>query len=661
MRRRSLTATFALVSVLAIAGLGITLVATIAAILRQQAVDSSVTTAEAYVRASIIGHVHDDAFGSVGRLQPVEEAALTEFVRANSLGARSDGSDGGLIAVRLWNNVSQLVYDSRDASRAGFPDGDQLDQALTARRADAAVKSEIGSGSPSTDVQVLDVYVPVLSSDGTTVIGAAEVLLDYGPTSRTVSKALRTLSLIILAGLVMLWLLLFRTVGRASRRLRQSATENARLALLDPLTGLPNRRLLSERLERAADETRENGSHLALLLLDIDRFKEINDTLGHDRGDQLLVQVAGRLTGMLREGDTVARLGGDEFAVLLRGVASVDEAQTVAARVLRAFENPYQLDELVLHVESSAGIALMPDHATDEISLLRRADVAMYVSKANHRGLATYTSDGDDNSTARLVLLGDLRVAIDADDQLEMHYQPKIDLSTGEVNGLEALVRWRHPHRGLVSPAEFIPLAETTGLMHALTARVLQLVCRQIRDWSQVGWELPVAVNLSALNLAEPELVRNIRAVLAAHDVPARLLEFEITESAIVADPVRAANVLRELTALGATVALDDFGIGNTSISQLRDLPVQTLKIDQSFVSDLEQGSDVLVKVMTDLGHEFGLVVVAEGVEDEDTVARLRLLGCDVAQGFFYARPVAADQLLELLQRLAPAAAPASR
>ncbi len=653
MRRRSLTATFALVSLVAIGGLAIALVATVATILRQQALDSSVRTAQAYVMSGIVGHVNDTAFGSGGQLEPADEAALDAFV---TQGTHSNGSGGGLIAVRLWNGVSQLVYDSRDATRAGFPDGDQLDQALTGHHAAAALKSEIASSgtSSSAEVQVLDVYVPVLSQKNHTVIGAAEVLLDYGPTAHTVSTALRTVALVILAGLVMLWLLLFRTVRKASRRLRQSATENARLALLDPLTGLPNRRLLSERLERAAQETRETDTHLALLLLDIDRFKEINDSLGHDRGDQLLVQVAGRLTAMLREGDTVARLGGDEFAVLLRGVASVAEAEQVANRVLNAFADPYRLDELVLHVESSAGLALMPDHAVDEIALLRRADVAMYVSKANRRGLATYTSEGDDNTTARLVLLGDLRVAIDADDQLEMHYQPKIDLLTGEVNGLEALVRWRHPQRGLVSPADFIPLAETTGLMHALTAHVLDLVCAQVSVWQETGWELPVAVNLSALNLAEPELLSDIRAVLARHRIPARLLEFEITESAIVADPVRAANVLRELTGLGATVALDDFGIGNTSISQLRDLPVQTLKIDQSFVSDLEQGSDVLVKVMTDLGHEFGLVVVAEGVEDQATVDRLRLLGCDVAQGFFYARPAAACDLLALVERLSP-------
>jgi EAL domain-containing protein (putative c-di-GMP-specific phosphodiesterase class I) len=256
-----------------------------------------------------------------------------------------------------------------------------------------------------------------------------------------------------------------------------------------------------------------------------------------------------------------------------------------------------------------------------------------------------YDVDGDSSSTARLLLLGDLRQALSADDQLSIHYQPKLDLESGEIVGLEALLRWQHPTRGNIPPGDFVPLAERTGLVHSLTRKVLELVLGQMRDWRREGWEIQVAVNLSALNLSEPDLDAKIAALLEEYDVPPRLLEFEITESAIVQDPERAAMTLRKIASMGSTIALDDFGIGNTSISQLRDLPIDTLKIDRSFIIDLENGNEVLVRVVTDLAHEFQMVAVAEGVEAAATAERLRALGCDLAQGYLYARPVPASEL----------------
>jgi len=392
-----------------------------------------------------------------------------------------------------------------------------------------------------------------------------------------------------------------------------------------------------------------DGKHVGLLLLDIDRFKEINDSLGHDRGDQLLVEAADRLRTIVRETDTVARLGGDEFAILLKTVRSVADGVMFAERVLEAFDAPYEIDGLVLHVETSIGLALFPDHADDMQSLLKLADVAMYIAKAGRRGMSVYEADGDTNSPARLILLGDLRRALDSDDQLSIHYQAKLDLESKSVVGLEALLRWKHPLRGMVPPGEFIPLAEQTGLVHTVTDRVMRMVLTQQRAWIDEGLEIPVAVNLSALNLAEPELDRRIARLLEEYDVPARLLEFEITESAIMQDPERAAETLRRIAAMGSTIALDDFGIGNTSISQLRDLPIDTLKIDRSFISDMTTGNEVLVKVVTDLAHEFSMVAVAEGVELPETAERLRLLGCDIAQGFLYARPVPASELPDVL------------
>ncbi len=317
-----------------------------------------------------------------------------------------------------------------------------------------------------------------------------------------------------------------------------------------------------------------------------------------------------------------------------------------AERALGAFAEPYVVDGLVLHVETSVGLALLPDHADDVQSLLKRADIAMYVAKAGRRGMSVYASEADSNSPARLILLGDLRRALDSPDQMSVHYQPKLDLNSGAIVGLEALLRWNHPTRGSITPSEFIPLAEQTGLIHMLTRRVLEMVLGQIRTWRADGWEIQVAINLSALNLAEPNLDRRIAELLEEYDVPAYLLEFEITESAIMQDPERAAATLARIAAMGSTIAIDDFGIGNTSISQLRDLPIDTLKIDRSFVVDMgTDGGDALVKVVTDLAHEFQMIAVAEGVEEPLVAERLRALGCDLAQGFLYARPVPAAEL----------------
>ena len=461
---------------------------------------------------------------------------------------------------------------------------------------------------------------------------------------------------VVIAGLGLLWLLQFRTVHQASRRLRAQATENARLALLDPLTGLPNRRLFNDRLERAAAMSARSGQPLGLVLLDIDRFKDVNDTLGHPHGDALLIQIANRLTRTIRDTDSVARLGGDEFAVLAPVLESVQAGEALARRIRDAFIEPFDLDGLTLHVDSSIGLAVMPDHADDMTTLMARADIAMYSAKSSGDGPTTYqeptTADGQ--HTSRLMLLGDLRRALATDGEIHMHYQPKIDLSTGAVTGLEALVRWNHPELGMIPPVEFIPIAEQTGLMKLLTARILGLVSAQLSQWRETGQDLPVAANLSARNLLEPNLDIVVATLLEMHGLPAHLLELEITESAIIEDPVGARAMLNKLTALGVTVALDDFGIGNTSMSQLGTMPLNTVKIDRLFITNLasDTSGQVLVKAIIDLAHELGLTTVAEGVEDEDVIQRLHTMGCDIAQGYHWSRPVPADQVPEVLARL---------
>ncbi|MFC6237666.1 putative bifunctional diguanylate cyclase/phosphodiesterase [Longivirga aurantiaca] len=650
MRRRlSLTATFAAVSLVALAVLGAALVASMAQLLQRQALEHAVRTAQAYVSAGV-GERVSLANWQTGQIDPPVVTSLRKNLHP----------DATMIRLQLWTHDATNLFDS-DASTDDEPNHARL----AAATVDGQLSTElVASGDfagvvPSTSMgleQVLSVYVPIYDTAMRVdpaakyqPVGAAEVVLDYSPTLAATRDAVVTIGIITILGLGLVWALLFRTVHNASRRLRASSEENARLALLDPLTGLPNRRLLNERLETAVSDALRDGKHVGLLLLDIDRFKEINDSLGHDRGDQLLVQAADRLRAIVRETDTVARLGGDEFAILLKTVRSVADGVMFAERVLEVFDAPYEIDGLVLHVETSIGLALFPDHADDMQSLLKLADVAMYIAKAGRRGMSVYEADGDTNSPARLILLGDLRRALDSGDQLSVHYQAKLDLESKTVVGLEALLRWNHPLRGMVPPSEFIPLAEQTGLVHTVTDRVMRMVLTQQRAWIDEGLEIPVAVNLSALNLAEPELDRRIARLLEEYDVPARLLEFEITESAIMQDPERAAETLRRIAAMGSTIALDDFGIGNTSISQLRDLPIDTLKIDRSFISDMTNGNEVLVKVVTDLAHEFSMVAVAEGVELPETAERLRLLGCDIAQGFLYARPVPASELPDVL------------
>jgi diguanylate cyclase (GGDEF)-like protein len=644
----SLTTTFAVVSLVAMAVLGIALVTSVAQLMRQQALDEAVRTASAYAESGLRGRVSTAEWE-----QEIFAPRTSDRLEANLL------PDATLLTFRLWGRSGRVMFDSSlsgSQMATAFPDTLRLDRAIGENVPTAALVSEVGtSGSGMTlgsgIETVLSVYVPVLPDRNIGVpssqpLGAAEIVLDYSSTEAATAEAVRTVAIVVAIGLLVVWILLFRTVRNASRRLRASAAENARLALLDPLTGLPNRRLLNERLDRAVGDAYRDGHHVGLLLLDIDRFKEINDSLGHDRGDQLLIQVADRLRELVRDTDTVARLGGDEFAVLLTTVRSVDDGAMFAERILGAFSEPYVIDGLVLHVDTSVGLAVLPDHAEDGQALMKRADVAMYIAKAGRRGMSVYESERDASSPARLMILGDLRRALDVDDQLSVHYQPKLDLHSGRIVGLEALLRWQHPERGSVAPGEFIPIAEQTGLVHLLTRRVIEMVLAQIREWRRDGWEIQVAVNLSALNLAEPDFDQRIAELLAEYDVPAHLLEFEITESAIVQDPERAAATLSRIAAMGSTIALDDFGIGNTSISQLRDLPIDTLKIDRSFIIDMERaGGEVLVKVVTDLAHEFEMVAVAEGVEEHDVAERLRKLGCDLAQGFLYARPLPADQL----------------
>ncbi|MGW0626849.1 putative bifunctional diguanylate cyclase/phosphodiesterase [Streptomyces sp. NPDC002758] len=422
------------------------------------------------------------------------------------------------------------------------------------------------------------------------------------------------------------------------------ARARAEEQLRDPLTGLPNRQWLLERIWTALDDAERIGARSALMLIDLDRFRSVNDTLGHLAGDRLLMQIADRLRLALPRGAEAARLGGDEFAVLLPVADSTTSATRVARGLVTTLSKPLDLDGLTLVLEASAGVAVFPDHALDAEGLLRRADVAMYQAKRDRTGVEVYESKRDSNTPDRLGLLGDLRRALDAH-EVQLHYQPKVRFD-GQVAGLEALVRWVHPERGKVPPDEFIAIAESSGLMPHLTEYVLETALAQVARWRAQGLRVPVAVNVSPRDVHTPGFAGSVAARLARHGVPAGALQLEITEHVLLEDPQRAADTLAALTGHGVKMSLDDFGTGYSSLVHLRRLPVSELKIDRSFVARLAVDTEdaEIVRCTIDLAHSLGLLVVAEGVEDDETWERLRNLRCDAVQGWLVAAAMPAEE-----------------
>jgi diguanylate cyclase (GGDEF)-like protein len=426
-------------------------------------------------------------------------------------------------------------------------------------------------------------------------------------------------------------------------RLRQLATE----AHHDPLTGLANRRRLIEDLESTVYGPVGRGC--AVLMLDLDRFKEINDSFGHSVGDDLLCLVGPRLEPVLGPGDLLARMGGDEFAVLLPD-AGETRAREVAIGLAEALRDPFVLDGMPLHVDASIGIALCPDHGRDRSLLLARADTAMYVAKRGRHGFEVWTADGTPDSRDRLETLEQLRIALD-DDQLVNHYQPKLDLRTGAVTGVEALVRWNHPERGLLYPDVFLPLAEQAGLMRRLAINVLERSLRDLQSWRAAGHDLAVAVNLSVSNLQDVALPDQVEMLLDAFSVPAAALTLEITEDVLMADAARSQQVMAALRRLGVRLSIDDYGTGYSSLSYLRALPVDELKLDRSFVRNLtsDERAAAIVRSTLQLALDLDMAMVVEGVEDAATLAALRAWGCGVAQGYHIARPMPVDRFLPWL------------
>ncbi len=419
------------------------------------------------------------------------------------------------------------------------------------------------------------------------------------------------------------------------------------LAATDPLTGLANRAAFTTHAERALT------AGLTVLTVNIDGFRHVNDQLGPSIGDRLLAEAGARLAGSVRDTDLVARIGGDEFAILLRDTGPA-RAEIVAGRLREAFDQPFQLGDLTLDLEISIGAATAaPD---DDVStLLGHADTAMHEAKQQHDGFRRFTPNAGPDSADRLSLLGDLRRGLDDDDQFTLHYQAKVRLDDGSVSGVEALARWHHPVKGPVSPGQFVPVLETTSLIHRFTDRVLTIALRQARVWLDAGRPVPVAVNVSTRSLLDETFPGRLTTLLDTAGVPGALLCIEITEYTVMSDPATTIAALHQIRSLGVKTSIDDFGTGYSSLAYLKLLPVDELKIDRSFVADMvtDPSSHALVASAVDLAHNLGLTVVAEGVEDAPTAGALRALGCDTAQGYHFARPVPAGEVSLAARRLA--------
>jgi diguanylate cyclase (GGDEF)-like protein len=430
----------------------------------------------------------------------------------------------------------------------------------------------------------------------------------------------------------------------AVHRSARLASQREHEALHDALTGLPNRTSLLMRLRQACEDI--ETVPVAVMMLDLDHFKEVNDTLGHYVGDRLLVEVASRLRGALRQGDFIARLGGDEFAILAYHTDSESDALDVAARVRAAFDTTFPLSGADLAAQCSLGIALAPRDGSDEDLLLKRADVALYDAKTARGSVMIYDGSRDDHSVERLALVADLRRGIESGDVFPL-YQPQCDAASGEVIGVEALARWRHPQAGILAPSEFLDVAEGAGMLDALTDSLLGQCLDHLADWHRSGQMIRLSLNVSPRTMRDVRFVDRVRAALDKAGIEPRWLTLEVTEHVMVGDAARSIRELERLRRLGCRIAIDDFGTGYSSIAYLKRLPVDELKIDRSFVSELGENpkDEIIVRAIVDLGHRFGLEVTAEGVETEPAWALLAAIGCDAIQGYRLARPLTAEAL----------------
>ncbi|MGI8794154.1 MAG: putative bifunctional diguanylate cyclase/phosphodiesterase [Acidimicrobiales bacterium] len=544
------------------------------------------------------------------------------------------------VRVRLVARSGTVVYSTANRETASVLDiGPQAAKALAGTPNTRLSDGKTGSIIPGQ--RQIELYIPV--EMGGQIVGVVEAAGIDPDLLNNIEGDIRRMHVMLAAGLALLWLVLLPIVASVSRRLRRQAQENAYLAMHDTLTGLPNRNLLQDRLRCAIGDATRGRTLVGLLLIDLDRFKDVNDTLGHSTGDALLQMVSRRLVQSIRPSDTVARLGGDEFAVVVADQVTEEAIAQIAERVTGSLREPFDVGGFEVSVDASIGVAIHPTHSYGAEQLLQHADIAMYAAKDAGADHLFYSPDIDSNSPLRLALAADLRRALTYDEgQITVYFQPEASPETGQVKVLEALARWHHPVRGMVAPLDFIPLAEQSGLIRLLTARVLDLAIAQIRTGIDQGYSYAVAVNLSARDLADHMIVEQITAILRANDVPPRLLEVEVTETAVLADPDTAVAVLGELRAMGIKVALDDFGTGYSSLTYLKRLAPDRVKVDKTFVDAMlhERADESIITSLIQLAHTLDMEVTAEGVETTEQWNHLASQGCDLIQGYLLSRPL---------------------
>lgn len=573
-----------------------------------------------------------------GGLTTQEHTALERSVK---LSLRNDD----LLRLRVRDLDGRVVY-SNDGSGGGADGGvgtvdDEVREAAAGRTIAILTRlntdpNDHGPGGP----RVVEVYEPLAAPQNGARIGVLEVYLPYAPISARIAHGARVVAYAIGGGALLLWAVLLWVSWSAVRGLRTFARQNAFLAGHDTLTGLPNRAAFAKQAaKRMATATSELPA--AIALLDLDRFQQVNDTLGHRVGDELLIILADRLREHLQDGDeVVARLGGDEFGIVLPAVHGPGEVVEVLSRIRAVLAEPLRIDGLPIAVEASVGFALAPDDGPDIGAVMRRADVAMYAAKRQHLAVVHYQPEHDQHDPKALSLVAELGAAIAGND-LVLHYQPKTDVASGRVTSLEALVRWRHPTHGLLYPDAFIPAAEQTELIEDLTLWSLRTAARALPELDPSG-TVTVGVNVSARSLVRPDFATDVLEIVNQTGVEPGRVILEITETALMADPPRAARTLTRLHETGVRISIDDFGAGQTSLGYLATLPINELKIDKAFVLSMlvDERNAAIVRSVIELGHSLGLHVTAEGVETDAIMERLREFRCDTAQGYLFSQPI---------------------
>jgi diguanylate cyclase (GGDEF)-like protein len=564
-----------------------------------------------------------------------------------------------VLRLRLRDEAGDVIYSNDGSGLHSDAETDDLDEVLDAAHGSISASiTRLNADSDDTGPlgpPAVEVYMPLVAGTPAQQVGVLEVYLPYTPIQRDVDAGLDSLYRNLAIGLGLFYLLLVGISFTVGRRLRRQVKLNAYNAEHDALTGLPNRTLFHHMIEDELVRQRGTAKTTMIAIVDLDRFKEVNDTLGHHNGDRLLSALSERLSAHLHGLNALARLGGDEFGIL---ISDVDDPDVMLHQLRAVIEGEVNVGGMPLSVEASIGYVLSPQHGSDVDELLQLADVAMYTAKVRHAGVLAYDASQNHYEASNLTLIAELRTAIETD-QLVLYYQPKVRISDGRIDAVEALVRWQHPTRGLLQPDSFIPLAEQTDLIDRLTEWVVRRALFDMQNLGPVAQGLTVSVNVSARNLSSAGFASKIVEALDIANVAPHRLFIEVTETALMTDPIRAAAVLGELDRAGVRLSIDDFGSGQTSLGYLATLPIHELKIDRSFITDMldHHGHAAIVHSIVDLGHNLGFSVVGEGVETRTVLDELAATGCDVAQGYLFTRPMASDLLIAWLNDYAMAGA----